>query len=126
MTMILAVAAGGAIGSVGRYLTLYMLGLILGQGFPYGTVLVNILGSFILGLLVEVFGSASPLSIEYRNFIVVGVLGSFTTFSSFSYDVISLIDRGQFVLAGVYVLSSVVISIVALFLGMIICRYLVS
>ena len=126
MTMILAVAAGGAIGSVGRYLTLYMLGQILGQGFPYGTVLVNILGAFILGLLVEVFGSASPLSIEYRNFIVVGVLGSFTTFSSFSYDVISLIDRGQFVLAGVYVLSSVVISIVALFLGMIICRYLVS
>ncbi len=90
MKLILAIAFGGAVGSVGRY---YIAGLaerwfatFLGAGFPYGTVVVNVLGSFVLGALVESFAVILMPSAEVRALVFIGVLGSFTTFSAFSSD----------------------------------------
>ncbi len=126
MLMILAVAAGGAIGSVGRYYTVVCVSQWFGQGFPYGTIIVNILGSFALGALAETVGVIWSLSDELRSFFVVGMLGAYTTFSAFSWDTLSLIEHGEFLQAGSYIMASVVLSIGALFCGMMICRQLLT
>ena len=124
MSMILAIAAGGAIGSGGRYLTVVGVIYWLGQGFPYGTLIVNVVGSFALGTLIETVAIIWTPSDDLRAFFVVGVLGSYTTFSTFSLDTMSLIDQGEFLFAGLYIIASVVLSITALFCGMAICRHL--
>jgi len=126
MSMILAVAAGGAVGAVGRYFTVLCVSQWLGQGLPYGTIIVNIVGSFALGVLIETAGVTWPLSNELRAFFVVGVLGAYTTFSSFSSDTMTLIEHGEFLQAGSYIIASVVLSIGALFCGMIFCRQLLT
>ena len=93
LKMLVFVAMGGALGAVARYLTIMGVGRVLGSGFPYGTLTVNILGSFILGMLVEAFALKWHVSQEVRAMIVVGVLGAFTTFSSFSLDAILQLAR---------------------------------
>ena len=118
MNMILAVAAGGALGAVGRYWVAGRIGHLLGAGFPFGTLAVNVIGGLLMGVLVE--ASALKLNIggELRAFLVVGVLGGFTTFSSFSFEVVLLLERHQTAAAAIYVLSSVVLSVGALFAGL--------
>ena len=115
---ILAVAAGGACGAVGRYMVMVGATRLLGLHFPFGTLIVNIVGSFLLGMLAEGLALAWTVSPETRLFLVVGFLGAFTTFSTFSLDVVSLYQRGQVLLAAVYLLSSVVLSVGALFAGL--------
>ena len=122
MNMILSIAAGGAIGAVGRYLAMAGIGHWFGHGFPYGTMAVNVIGSLILGFLIEISTLTWSPSPEIRAFFVVGVLGAFTTFSAFSQDVAGLIERGEFLPAASYVIASVVLSIAALFFGMMIFR----
>ncbi len=126
MNMILSIAVGGAIGAVGRYLTMVGIGLWIGHGFPYGTLVVNIAGSLVLGALIEIFALTWSPSAELRAFFVVGVLGAFTTFSAFSLDVVALIERGEFLPAASYIIASVVLSIAALFLGMMIFRQILA
>ena len=126
MSMILSIAAGGAIGAVGRYLTMSGVGHWIGHGFPYGTLVVNIIGSFALGVLIEVFALTWSPSAEMRAFFVVGILGAFTTFSTFSLDVIVLIERGEFLSAASYIIASMVLSVAALFFGMIIFRHILA
>ena len=115
---ILAVAAGGALGAVGRFLITSGAGYFLGYGLPFGTVIVNVLGSFALGVLIEVSAFAWSPSAELRAFLVAGVLGAFTTFSTFSLDAVSLWTRGDFLLAGMYVAGSVLFGIIGLLAGM--------
>ena len=88
---ILAVAAGGALGAVARFLVSSGTGYLFGYGFPFGTLIVNVLGSFALGVLIQVTAFAWSPSAEVRAFVVVGVLGAFTTFSTFSLDVLIFI-----------------------------------
>ncbi|MBT3991721.1 MAG: fluoride efflux transporter CrcB [Rhodospirillaceae bacterium] len=126
MSMLLSIAAGGAVGAVGRYLAMAGIGHWLGHGFPYGTLVVNIIGSFLLGALIEVSALTWSPSPEMRAFFVVGVLGAFTTFSAFSLDVVTLIERGDFLPAAFYIIASVVVSIAALFFGMIIFRHILA
>tara|TARA_B100000315_G_scaffold260876_1_gene326714 strand:+ start:10084 stop:10464 length:381 start_codon:yes stop_codon:yes gene_type:complete len=126
MNMILSIAVGGAIGAVGRYLTMVGIGHWIGHGFPYGTLVVNIFGSLVLGSLIEVFALTWSPSQELRAFFVVGVLGAFTTFSAFSLDVVALIERGEFLPAASYIIASVVLSIAALFFGMMIFRQILA
>ncbi|WNJ98207.1 fluoride efflux transporter CrcB [Thalassospiraceae bacterium LMO-JJ14] len=126
VSMILYVAAGGAIGAVGRYGVVSLAGALLGHGFPYGTMIVNIAGSFILGALIEVSALAWSPSPEIRAMIVVGILGAFTTFSTFSLDVMSLMTRGETVHALLYVAVSVVVSIGALWAGMTMTRLILT
>ena len=126
MNMILSIAAGGAIGAVGRYLTMVGIGQWIGHGFPYGTLIVNIVGSFALGSLIEILALTWSPSVEIRAFFIVGLLGAFTTFSTFSLDVITLIERGEFLPAASYIIVSVVVSIAALFFGMMIFRHILA
>lgn len=122
--MIAAVAVGGAAGSVARYLTMGAIGHWLGTSFPFGTLAVNVLGSLIMGVLVEASALAWSPSPELRALLTVGVLGGFTTFSTFSLDAAVLIERQQQGLAAVYAVVSVAASVAALFAGMAVVRSL--
>ncbi len=126
MSAILAVAAGGAAGAVARYLVMSGVGHWLGAAFPYGTIVVNVIGSFVLGALVEVLALVWTIGADLRAFLVVGVLGSFTTFSTFSLDVVTLVQRGQLGFAGLYVVASVVLALVGFMLGLALFRMLLS
>ncbi len=116
--MLLAVAAGGAVGAVGRYLVVSAVGHIFGTSFPLGTIVVNVVGSFVLGALIEALALAWSPPPELRAMLVVGVLGAFTTFSTFSMDVVLLYERGALGQAALYIAASVILSIAAFFLGL--------
>lgn len=120
------VAIGGALGALGRYGAMSAIGATFGHGLPYGTLFVNVAGSFMLGVFVEIFALVWSPSPELRAMIVIGVLGTFTTFSTFSLDVVTLFSRGDHTQAFVYLLSSVVLSIGALWMGMALTRLVVT
>ena len=122
MKLLLAVAAGGAIGAVGRYLVMIQVGHWLGTAFPYSTLAVNVLGSFILGVLVETMALAWSPPAELRALLVVGVLGAFTTFSTFSMDVALSFERGELAVMALYIIASVAFSIAAFFAGLALIR----
>ena len=122
MKMILAIAAGGAVGAVARHLAASQISHLVGHGFPWGVMSVNILGSFLMGVLVEVLALTWSPPLEVRAFLVVGILGAFTTFSTFSLDVALLYERGQMLSAALYVAGSVALSVLALFGGLALMR----
>jgi len=126
MKLILFIAAGGALGAVGRYAVLVGAGHWLGAGFPYGTFIVNVVGSFLLGALVEVMALSWSPSEEMRVFLVVGVLGAFTTFSSFSLDTVVLMQKGELGFAALYVAGSVVLSVAGFFAGLALFRQILT
>ncbi|HEY0124446.1 MAG TPA: fluoride efflux transporter CrcB [Rhizobium sp.] len=97
---------------------------LLGFGFPFGTLTVNIAGSLIMGLLTEYFVLRSGLSQELRLFLTTGILGGFTTFSSFSMDTVALWERGQWGASLIYVALSLFLSVAALVAGLSIVRLL--
>jgi fluoride exporter len=118
---IIYVAMGGAIGAVGRFAVVSFVGNLAhgaGTSFPFGTMVVNVLGSFILGALVELSALAWSPSPEIRAMLVVGMLGAFTTFSTFSLDVVTLSTRGAWVQVALYLGLSVALSVAALYMGM--------
>tara|TARA_B000000609_G_C24150318_1_gene336873 strand:- start:647 stop:1012 length:366 start_codon:yes stop_codon:yes gene_type:complete len=112
------VAIGGAIGAVARQQSNQFIVRVFGGEFPIGTIFVNILGSFIAGLLFELFTSKITISYEWRSLIFTGFLASFTTFSSFALDVALLTDRNEYLSAVIYLGGSVILSIGFLFLGL--------
>jgi len=114
LQLILAVAAGGALGSVTRYLVGIGSTRLFGTAFPWGTLLINIAGSFLIGAFVELFALRWDLPQEARVFLTVGICGGFTTFSTFSLDAYVLMERGDWWLAAAYMVGSVVLSIGAL------------
>lgn len=118
MSGLLYIAGGGALGAVARYLTMTLFPVT----FPIGTVVVNILGSFILGALIEFSALKYTLSHDMRLFLVVGVLGAFTTFSTFSLDAITLLERGELKSAFFYIFCSVLGALTAFFVGLWVMR----
>ena len=124
MFHILLVAIGGATGSVARYLTGLAMTRLLGPPFPWGTITVNIVGSFAIGLLAELVARKVSAPVEMRLLLVVGFLGGFTTFSSFSLDTLALVERGAALSAFVYVGASLVLSLGAAFGGLALGRSL--
>ncbi len=124
--MLLAIAAGGAIGALGRHFVSAYVMRLAGAGFPWGTVSVNVIGSFVMGALIEVMALRWNVSNEMRAFMTVGCLGAFTTFSTFSLDFATLFERGAGVAAVGYVAVSVVASILALFGGLALMRVVLS
>ncbi|WP_312406976.1 fluoride efflux transporter CrcB [Rhizobium sp.] len=118
MTNILLAALGGAIGSVLRYLVGVFSVRWFGPSFPWGTLAVNIVGSFIIGLSVEMIARRFNASMELRVFIVTGIIGGFTTWSSFSLDTMVLFERGAITAAAAYVIGSLVVSFAAVFAGL--------
>lgn len=122
MNTVLVVAAGGALGAVARYLMMAGVGMWLGAGYPYGTMAVNILGSIIFGALVEMMALVWNIGGDLRAFIVIGILGSFTTFSTFSLDAVVLFHRGDMLGTALYVVGSVVLALVGFIAGMALIR----
>lgn len=119
---LLYVMLGGAFGSGARYLTGRATLSLFGPDFPYGTLAVNLIGGLLMGALVGALARAANGGETWRLLLGVGVLGGFTTFSSFSLDAVTMIERGQFTAALGYVLVSVIGSIVALFAGLALTR----
>ncbi len=121
---LLLVAGGGAIGAGGRHLVNQAALKILGPGFPWGTLIVNVVGSLVMGLLIGGLVKWSPGigGQSFRLFVATGVLGGFTTFSAFSLDVAVMWQRGAVVTAFGYVAVSVLLSILAVFFGLWVMR----
>ena len=118
MIPLAAIAAGGALGAVARFLVAGAVDRWLGAEFPHGTLAVNVLGSFAMGVLIGASAVAWSPSPELRAAIAIGLLGGFTTFSTFSFDVTVLTGRGEWTPAGVYIIASVFLSIGGLFAGL--------
>src|SRR5215467_11072543 len=110
MNMILAIAVGGAFGSLARHYLSAGIYTATGSAFPWGILIVNVLGGFIMGVVVELGALKLNYSLELRAFLTTGLLGGFTTFSAFSLDSALLIERGDWLGAGLYMVSSVVLS----------------
>ena len=117
---LIQVAAGGALGASARYLTGVGAVRLLGLCFPWGTLTVNVVGSFLMGVLIVALAERGGM--RFAPFLTVGILGGFTTFSAFSLDAVTLFERGQVSAAAGYVAASVILSITALFLGLWIAR----
>ncbi|HEC75536.1 MAG TPA: fluoride efflux transporter CrcB [Methylophaga aminisulfidivorans] len=124
MYQLIAIAAGGAIGSILRFLVSNGVYRIFGKDFPYGTLSVNVLGSFLMGLLFILFVEREIVSVELRSAVLVGLLGAFTTFSTFSIETITLLEDGELIKAMVNVVLSVVVCITATWIGLNIGRQL--
>ena len=120
--ILLMVAVGGALGSLARYLVAGAVQPAWWPGFPFGIFVVNITGGLAMGLITGLAALKLNLTPEMRAFLTTGILGGYTTFSTFSLDSAMLMERGAFVQAGAYVVGSVVLSILALFTGLWIMR----
>src|SRR5271170_4265426 len=121
----LIVFLGGGLGAALRHGINIAAARILGTGFPYGTLTINIVGSLAMGLIAEYFALKAGLPQHLRLFLTTGILGGFTTFSAFSLEAALLYERGQLAGAAIYVIASVTLAIAALFAGLAIVRALV-
>ncbi len=115
----LVVMLGGALGSAARLGLASLLAMRYGEAFPIGTLVVNVLGCFVIGLYGGLTGptGAIPASLLSRQFVMIGILGGFTTFSSFGLQTYDLLTHGQWVRGGLYVFLSVVVCLLAVWLG---------
>lgn len=122
----LLVFVGAGIGGMMRHAVGVASLKWLGTGFPFGTMIVNVAGSLLMGLVTEYWAVKSGLPQSARLFITTGFMGGFTTFSTFSLDTALIYERGQILLAAGYAIASVVLSIAALFIGLAIIRTFVG
>ena len=117
MLQVIAIACGGAFGALSRY---FIIGIVtdwLGKDFPFGTLFVNVVGSFLIGILYVVVVLKMHVSPELKSILVVGFLGAFTTFSTFSLEAFNFISQGLLLSAVTYILSSVILCILAVWAG---------
>ena len=126
MKVLLAVAIGGAIGAIARFQLSQSFIKSFNGDFIYNILVANIVGCFLMGVCYEFMNLKMNVGVEWRAFFMVGVLGAFTTFSSFALDVFILVERGSYLNASMYILSSVVFSIVGLFVGIYIVRTIIT
>jgi len=117
--MYLAIAAGGAVGTIGRYFFSGLLANAIGQTFPWGTMFVNATGSFIIGLFAALTGPDGRFLVSgmTRQFVMIGVCGGYTTFSSFSLQTLNLMNDGEWLRAGGNVVGSVVLCLLFVWIG---------
>ena len=117
MQIILSIAFGGAIGAVSRYMLSSFIQNLIGNSFPYGMLVCNVLGSLVLGILYDNLSKASLFSDDTKLFIQVGILSSFTTFSAFSLESFLMFEKGDYSSAIIFILLSVILSILGLISG---------
>jgi CrcB protein len=118
MTRILLIGAGGFLGSIGRYaLSGVVQHLMRSETFPYGTLVVNVLGCFLVGILVHLAESRAAFSADTRAFLIVGILGGFTTFSAFGSETMNLIRDGERWLASANIVASIVFCLAGVLAG---------
>ena len=118
----LAIAAGGACGALLRFWVGQGVHALLGRGFPFGTLVVNVAGSAAMGAVYILFFERHDIAPEWRAALVVGLLGAFTTFSTFSMDTLLLLQQGEHAKAGMNVVASVVLCLAGCWLGMVAAR----
>jgi len=118
VTRVALVALGGAIGSVARYGVGALAAQLLGPTFPWGTLFVNVSGSFLIALVMHVALTGTAISLEMRIFLTTGIMGGFTTYSSFNYETLALIDQRAYALASLNLAATVVGCLLAGVLGL--------
>ena len=121
MANVALVAVGGGLGAAARYLAGLWIAARLGAGFPWGTFFVNVTGSFLIGIVLVLVGRGT-LPAEARLFFAVGILGGYTTFSSFSYETLQLANGGDMVLVLLNTLGQVLAGLLAVYLGVVVGR----
>jgi CrcB protein len=121
---LIAIAAGGAVGALLRFWVSTGVYNLLGRGFPYGTLAVNVLGSLAMGFLYVLLLDRMTVSPEMRAALLVGFLGAFTTFSTFSIETLNLIEQADFMKAGLNMLVSVAACLIACWFGLLLGRQL--
>lgn len=126
MKLLAAIAAGGAIGALGRHYVNVLALAWFGTAFPWGTLTVNIAGSFLMGVFIELSALVWSPGAMLRAMLTVGMLGAFTTFSTFSLETVLLYERGQLGLSALYVLLSLTLSVGGLFAGLALVRTIVT
>ena len=124
LTQTLAIAAGGAIGALLRYWMSSGVYLLLGRGFPYGTLAVNVVGSLAMGFLYILMIERLAVGAEWRAFSLIGLLGAFTTFSTFSIETLNLLEQADYAKALANMLLSVLACVAAAFAGVMLARQL--
>ncbi len=120
----LAIAAGGATGALLRFWVSTGVYAVLGKGFPYGTLAVNVLGSLLMGFLYVLLLERVTVNGDLRAFLLIGLLGAFTTFSTFSIETLNLFEQADVFKAGMNILISVVACMIAVWLGVLAGRQL--
>jgi CrcB protein len=115
---LVAIAIGGAVGAVLRFLVSTSVHRVVGKDFPYGTLTVNVLGSLLMGFLFIMLVERQISSIELRSGILFGVLGAFTTFSSFSFETLALVESGELAKALINIFMSVTCCLLATWIGL--------
>ncbi len=118
MSRVGLVALGGAIGSVARYWVGAVAAQLLGAGFPWGTLAVNVTGSFLIALIMHLALTGSAISLELRIFLTTGIMGGFTTYSSFNYETLALLNQRAYGLAGLNLAATVLGCLAAGVLGL--------
>ena len=126
MKLLLLACAGGALGAGARYMAYTEVTRIWGAAFPWGTLVINVSGSLLIGMLMAILLIKLPDAIGLRIFLVTGVLGGFTTFSAFSMEFVALMERSEITYALLYAAGSVVLSIAACWLGLSVTRAVLS
>ena len=126
MKLLMIIAMGGAMGALSRHLVNGYITNLIGGGFPWGILTVNIVGSILLGAVVEITGNASAIDSDLKTFLTVGVLGAFTTFSTFSLDVVEFFEKGFWLMGLVYVFASLALAVGGLVAGMCVTRGLIT
>jgi CrcB protein len=113
------IGLGGALGSMARYGCSRLVAEWIGEAFPWGTLLINVLGSFVIGVFATLTGPDGRIIVapDARQFVIVGICGGYTTFSSFSLQTLNLVRSGDIVAAGLNIVGSVVLCLAAVWLG---------
>lgn len=113
------IAVGSALGGIGRYWCSGLSARLLGETFPWGTLLINVLGSFVIGFFGTLTGPDGRIFVgsTTRQFVMIGICGGFTTFSSFSLQALTLLNESEWVMAGSYVVGSVALCLIAVWAG---------
>ena len=124
MSQLFAIAVGGAFGALMRFFVSTGTYLLLGRGFPYGTLVVNVLGSLLMGALFVVLSERLALGPEWRAGLLVGLLGAFTTFSTFSLETLVLLEEGRWLTASANVFLSVLLCLLATWIGLTLARHI--
>ncbi len=126
MARLLLICVGGAVGTGLRYLTTVLAIRWLGAEFPYGTLIVNLVGSFLIGLIQQIGMESLMLSDDVRLFLTTGVMGGLTTYSAFSYETVRLFESGAWTEASINVVLTTVACVILCFTGMLVGRTLVA
>ncbi len=119
----LLVALGGALGSMGRYWVGGLAPRLLGQGFPYGTLVVNVVGSFLISLVMGVALATTSIPVNLRLFLTTGIIGGFTTYSTFNYETLVLLQQRLWLTGGLNLLATLLGCLVAGLLGLGVARF---